>query len=97
MQKSLAVFFSFLACSTIAAPQSQLANCLACHQQGSTSAPTFRQIAHKYADQPAAVQTLSNKIRNGSTGTWGTTSMPANPGITDADAKQLASWVLKQK
>jgi len=28
---------------------------------------------------------------------WGAIPMPANPQVSDADAKKLAAWVLSQK
>jgi cytochrome c len=33
----------------------------------------------------------------GGAGVWGTMPMPANPQVTEAEAKQLVAWVLAQK
>ncbi|MFZ9425126.1 MAG: c-type cytochrome, partial [Limnohabitans sp.] len=30
-------------------------------------------------------------------GVWGVVPMPANPQVSDAEAKKLAEWVLSQK
>ena len=40
---------------------------------------------------------LAEKIRKGSSGTWGPIPMPANPQVSEADAKTLAKWILSQK
>jgi len=40
---------------------------------------------------------LATKIKQGGSGVWGAIPMPANPQVSDAEAKQLAGWVLSLK
>ena len=40
---------------------------------------------------------LTQKVLKGGTGVWGAVPMPANPQVTEAEAKQLVEWVLQQK
>jgi cytochrome c len=69
---------------------------MGCHSVGEkVVGPAFRQVAQKYSTADAA--TLAAKIRAGSQGAWGSVPMPPNPGVSEADAQTLASWVLQQK
>ena len=72
-------------------------NCLACHAvDNNVVGPGDKDIAKKYAGQDATAK-LSGKIRQGGSGVWGVVPMPANPQVTEAEAKQLASWILTLK
>ena len=48
-------------------------------------------------ERAGAEARLIQKIQKGSSGTWGPIPMPANPQVTDAEAKVLAKWILAQK
>ena len=37
---------------------------------------------------------LLEKLRKGSSGSWGSVPMPANPDLSEADARRLIQWVL---
>jgi len=54
-------------------------------------------VAKKYAADKGAADTLATKIQKGGSGVWGVVPMPANPQVSDADAKKLAEWILSQK
>ena len=72
-------------------------NCLACHAvDNKVVGPGYKDIAKKYAGQDATAK-LSGKIRQGGSGVWGVVPMPANPQVNEAEAKQLASWILTLK
>lgn len=72
--------------------------CMACHTiDKKRVGPAFKDIATRYGAQADASAKLAAKIRQGSRGTWGAVPMPANPGVSEADAKKLADWVLQQK
>jgi cytochrome c len=89
----------FMLASTAAFASADLAkskNCLACHAvDKKLVGPSFKDIASKYKSTDAAY--LTQKIKKGGSGVWGPIPMPANPQVTDAEAAQLAGWVLKQK
>jgi len=72
--------------------------CMACHAVGSKLVgPSYKDVAAKYAKDAGAEARLALKIQKGSSGTWGPIPMPANPQVSDADAKTLARWILAQK
>ena len=72
--------------------------CLACHAvDKKVVGPAFKDVAAKYATRKDAVEYLTAKIKKGGAGVWGPIPMPAQPQLTDAQAKELAQWVLKAK
>ncbi len=73
-------------------------NCMACHSvDKKVIGPAFKDVAAKYAGQPAMVDVLAAKILHGGGGVWGPVPMPANTQVTAAQARQLAAWVLSLK
>jgi cytochrome c len=76
----------------------QKKNCMACHATDKKLiGPGYKDVATKYAGQKDAADKLAQKIVKGGSGVWGQVPMPANPQVTDAEAKQLAAWVLSLK
>ena len=73
-------------------------NCLACHAvDKKLVGPSYKDVAAKYAKDKGSVDLLAAKIMKGGSGVWGPVPMPANPQVSEAEAKQLAAWVLTQK
>lgn len=73
-------------------------NCFACHRiDRHHHGPTFKDIASKYAGQKGIAAKLAKKIRKGGVGVWGSTPMPAQPQVTQAEALTLAKWILERK
>ena len=76
----------------------QKKNCMACHAiDKKLVGPSYKDVAAKYAGQKDAVDKLAQKVVKGGSGSWGAVPMPANPQVTEAEAKQLVQWVLQQK
>ncbi|MGA0095732.1 MAG: c-type cytochrome [Burkholderiaceae bacterium] len=76
----------------------QAKNCMACHAvDKKLVGPAYKDIAAKYKGDGAAVDRLAVKIMKGGMGVWGAIPMPANPQVSDAEAKKLAQWVLSAK
>lgn len=70
-------------------------NCMTCHMvERKVLGPSFKDVAAKYKDNKGAVELLADKIVKGGVGVWGPVAMPANPQVSEADARKLASWVL---
>ena len=70
-------------------------NCMACHAvERKLVGPSYKDIAKKYANQKDAAEQLAGKIVKGGSGVWGAIPMPANPQVSEADAKKLTAWVL---
>lgn len=73
-------------------------NCMTCHAvDKDVLGPSFRKVAIKYANDKSAADRLAIKIVKGGGGVWGTSVMPANQQVTEAEAKKLALWALSQK
>ena len=71
--------------------------CIACHViDKRVIGPSFKEIAARYSQQANAAG-LANKVRGGSSGVWGNAPMPANTGVSEADAMRLVEWILQQK
>ncbi len=76
----------------------QKKNCLACHAvDKKVIGPAYKEVSAKYAGQKDAADKLAQKILKGGSGVWGAVPMPANPQVNEAEAKQLATWVLTVK
>lgn len=76
----------------------QKKNCMACHAvDKKVLGPAYKDVAAKYAGQKDAVDKLAAKVMKGGSGVWGNIPMPANPQVTDAEAKQLVQWILSLK
>jgi cytochrome c len=72
-------------------------NCQACHTvDKKLVGPSYKEVAAKYAGDPAAPAKLEQKVKNGGSGVWGTIPMPPN-NVPDADLKTLVAWILAQK
>jgi cytochrome c len=76
----------------------QKKNCMACHAvDKKVVGPAYKDVAAKYAGQKSAVDKLVQKVMKGGSGVWGAVPMPANPQVTEAEAKQLVQWILTLK
>ncbi|MCU0775161.1 MAG: c-type cytochrome [Ideonella sp.] len=72
--------------------------CMGCHRVDERrNGPSFRDIARRYAGQPDAVATLSRKVITGGHGAWGRVPMPANPQVSEAEARQIVQWILTHR
>lgn len=102
MNRNLLVGLSIAAAFTapaFASPDlAQKKNCLACHAADKKLiGPSYKDVAAKYAGQKDAADKLAQKIMKGGSGVWGAVPMPANPQVNEAEAKQLAAWLLTIK
>jgi S-disulfanyl-L-cysteine oxidoreductase SoxD len=69
-------------------------NCLACHQLDKRLVgPSFNEVGAKYQTDASAEARLTEKVRKGGSGVWGTTPMPPNA-IGDEDIRTLVKWIL---
>jgi cytochrome c len=69
--------------------------CTACHTvDKQLIGPAYQDVAKKYTGQKDAAAQLAESIRKGGSGKWGNVPMPAQPALSEADAKTLAEWVL---
>ena len=69
--------------------------CLACHQvDNKLVGPSFKDIAAKYKEDPAAVENLVKKVKEGGSGVWGQIPMPPNAAAKDEDVKAIVEWIM---
>jgi cytochrome c len=69
--------------------------CLACHGVDKRIVgPAFKEIAARYKGQDGIEGKLIEKLKRGGGGTWGQVPMPANPELSEQDARALIRWVL---
>lgn len=69
--------------------------CLACHQVDTRRVgPPFQAISRRFHGQENAELYLARVIRQGSRGQWGAIPMPAQPGVSETEARLLALWIL---
>jgi cytochrome c len=65
-----------------------------------SKAPDFKSIAEKYRGQAGAEAILFITIKSGGINHWGITPMPPTegqrPSVSEAEAKELAHWILEQ-
>jgi cytochrome c len=84
---------------TTALPEALIAisqsNFMGCHDfAASWAGPSFAAIGKRYAGNAAAVATLADHIRSGSSGAWGGGAMPPHPDMSAAQATALAQWIV---
>ena len=73
-------------------------NCMACHAvDKKLVGPAYKDVAKKYAGDKTAADKLAAKVIKGGSGVWGAVPMPANPQVSDAEAKKLVAWILSLK
>ena len=71
--------------------------CLGCHSiDKKIVGPAYHDVAVKYAQASQAVTKLAANIRQGGAGRWSPVPMPPFAGLTDAEARALAAFVMKQ-
>ena len=101
MKRTLMIMASLAVLSAPAMADEALAkskNCLSCHAMDKKLVgPSYKDIAKKYAGDAKAVDMLATKIQKGGAGVWGAIPMPANPQVSDAEAKKLSAWILGMK
>ena len=98
MKKALLLLIAGLVSLSFANQQlAQQKGCMACHDlKAKKVGPAYADIAKKYAGRADAVDYLAGKIKKGGSGVWGPVPMPPQ-NVSDAEAKQLAQWILSVK
>jgi cytochrome c len=72
--------------------------CAACHSIAQKIVgPAYQDVAAKYKGDKDAVAKLTDKVKKGGVGVWGQIPMPPNAQVSDADIKDLVTWILTLK
>ncbi len=73
-------------------------DCSTCHKvDEKVIGPSFREIANKYPDNAATIDTLAHKIINGGSGNWGAITMAAHKDLSVEDADAIVKYILLLK
>lgn len=71
------------------------AGCMACHGvNNKIVGPGYNEVLAKYKGQADAETKLTQKVKAGGAGVWGSVPMPPHPQLSDADATALVKWIL---
>lgn len=101
MKRALIVVASALAVAAPAMASEALLkanNCMACHAiDKKLVGPAYKDVAKKHNGNLADADKLAEKIMKGGSGVYGAIPMPANPKVTAADAKAMATFILGLK
>ena len=99
--RSVALATSVFFVSGVALANADLAkakNCMACHAVANkVVGPAYKDVAKKYVGDKTAEDKLVAKVMKGGSGVWGAIPMPANPQVSEAEARVLVKWVLATK
>jgi cytochrome c len=74
-----------------------LAIAAAARNSSAQNGETWKDIAKRYRGQPAIAAKLVARIREGSTGAWGKVAMTPHPDLTDAQCREMVTWILSLK
>jgi cytochrome c len=73
-------------------------DCNTCHKiDTKVIGPAFIDVAKKYPNTEASVDTLANKVIKGGQGNWGNIPMAPHPTLALADAKTIVKYILSLK
>lgn len=72
--------------------------CLTCHKiDEKVTGPAYRDVANKYDNTEETINMLAKKVKAGGSGVWGEVLMPANPVISEEDAKKAVKYIMLLK
>ncbi len=73
-------------------------DCLACHKiNEKLTGPSYKDVANKYDATEENYSYLAKKIIEGGSGVWGAVAMTPHPSLSEADAKEMAKYILSLK
>ncbi|MFN3759981.1 MAG: c-type cytochrome [Algoriphagus aquaeductus] len=73
-------------------------DCTSCHMvERKIVGPSYAEVAAKYESTEENITMLAQKVIAGGVGVWGEVPMPAHPGLSEEDAKDMVRYVLLLK
>ncbi|MBC6367311.1 c-type cytochrome [Algoriphagus sp. AK58] len=73
-------------------------DCTSCHMvDRKIVGPSYAEVAAKYESTEENITMLAQKVIAGGVGVWGEVPMPAHPGLSEEDAKDMVRYVLLLK
>jgi cytochrome c len=73
-------------------------DCTTCHAIDKKNiGPAYVDVAAKYENTPAVIDTLVSKVLKGGSGNWGTIPMTPHPTVPEADAREMVKYIMSLK
>jgi cytochrome c len=73
-------------------------DCTTCHAiDKKVIGPAYVDVAAKYENTPAVIDTLVSKVINGGQGNWGNVPMSPHPTLPEADAREMVKYIMSLK
>jgi cytochrome c len=73
-------------------------DCLTCHKvEEKLVGPAYREVAAKYPNNQATIDTLASRIIKGGAGNWGQVPMTPHPQLSKEDAQTMVKYVMSLK
>jgi cytochrome c len=73
-------------------------DCTTCHGIDKKNiGPAYIDVAAKYENTPAVIDTLVSKVINGGSGNWGTVPMTPHPTLPEADVREMIKYIMSLK
>ena len=73
-------------------------DCQSCHMvERKIVGPSYAEVAAKYESTEENINMLAEKVIKGGVGNWGEVPMPAHPGLSEEDARDMVKYVLLLK
>jgi cytochrome c len=73
-------------------------DCTTCHAiDRKVIGPSYKDVAKKYEDTPANVDSLIGKVKNGGSGVWGNLVMTPHPDLPEEDIRVMIKYILSLK
>lgn len=73
-------------------------DCMTCHKLNEKNiGPAYSDVAAKYENTQATVDTLVEKVIKGGQGNWGTVPMTPHPALSKEDATEMVKYILGLK
>ena len=70
-------------------------DCKSCHNtMRKTIGPSYLSVARKYDNTEANIAMLTEKVKYGGAGVWGTTMMNAHPNVDDLEIKAMVEYIM---
>ncbi len=73
-------------------------DCTTCHKISEKNiGPAYTDVAAKYENTQANIDTLVSKVINGGSGVWGAVPMTPHPTLSKEDATEMVKYILALK
>ncbi|MBS9523774.1 c-type cytochrome [Litoribacter alkaliphilus] len=70
-------------------------DCPSCHMaERKIVGPSYAEVAERYENNEENINLLASRVIKGAVGEWGDVPMPAHPGLSEEDARQMIKYVL---